>query len=111
MPLHKTSRTLQPTLLTLLKELVGEWKNPRTGKTAEPDIFEADPGGKEPIRLYVVWSKWKDIAATDRSDVILDAFEAVRGKDMVIRVAVATGFTPDEARSFGLEGYEDDSEG
>lgn len=108
MPLRKISRSPKPELLTLQDELVKEWQYPRKGKTAEPVIFEADPGGNEAIHLYVVWSKWQDVSATERSDVILDAFEVVRGKDVVVRVAVATGFTPDEARSYGLEGYEDD---
>jgi len=107
MSLHKLSRTLQPHLLTLQNELVDEWKNPREGRLAEPVIYEVDPGGNEPIHLYVVWKKWQDVNPTDRSDVILDAFESVRGKKQVVRVALANGLTPDEASSLGLEQLEE----
>ncbi len=110
MPLHKTSRTIKPKLLTLQDDLIGEWRQPRTGKTAEPVIFEADPGNDEPIHLHVVWSKWLGISATDRTDVILDAFEAVRGRDNVVRVATATGLTWDEARAIGFATEEDNAE-
>jgi hypothetical protein len=102
MPLHKLNRTLRPQLLDLRAALEKEWRHPRSGKTAEPVIYESDPGSDEPIELYVVWSRWEDTNATDRTDVILDAYEAVRGKDAVMRVSVALGFTQPEAELFGL---------
>jgi hypothetical protein len=111
MPLHKTSRIFHPGHLTLRNELIGEWRNPKTGKAAEPVIHEADPGNDEPIHLYVVWSKWQGLAPTDRSEVILDAFEAVRGPDQMTRVAVAMGFTPEEAPAFGLSEPEENDAG
>jgi hypothetical protein len=110
MTLHKLSRTLHPHLLTLQKELVAEWKKPSPGRYAEPIIYEVDPGGNEPIHLYVVWKKWEGVNPTDRSDVILDAFESVRGKKQVVRVALANGLTPDEARGIGLEQLEEKRE-
>ncbi len=108
MPLHKTSRIIKPAHLALQRELVEEWQNPSNDRTAEPVIYEADPGSNEPIELYVVWSKWHGVSAANRSEVILDAFEAVRGRNQVRRVAIATGWTPEEARESGLETLKDD---
>ena len=65
-------------------------------------IYESDPGGNEPIQLYVVWRRWEGVPPSDRTDVILDAFEAVRGKDAVLRVSLALGLTTPEAEQLGL---------
>jgi len=102
MPVHKIRRNLSPQAFELRAALVAEWRSPRADKSAEPVIYEVDPGADEPLWLYVVWSRWKDVSPTDRSDVILDAFEEIRGKEELVRIAAAIGLTPAEARAEGI---------
>ncbi len=102
MPLRKVTRILRPELLTLRSDLEAEWRNPRSGRTAEPVIYEVDPGTGESSELYVVWSRWEGVPANERAEIILDTFEAVRGKDDAMRVGMALGLTFPEAGQFNL---------
>ena len=52
---------------------------------------------------YVVWKQWGMISQQDRSELIMDACEQVKGPDWSLKVVVAMGLTPDEAQRMGIE--------
>ena len=105
MPVRKLN-VPTPSLETLnLKDaLINEWKSPDS-KAKEPIIL-IDERPNQPIHLYVVWSAWEDMDMQERSEIIMDAFEAVEGLDKCLEVSVALGVTPKEAPKFGIETVE-----
>jgi hypothetical protein len=106
MPLHKLSRTIRREFLDVRRALETEWRTPTPSGDAgagDPVIYECDPGPNGgAVEIYIVWDRWEHIPHNDRSEVILDAFEAVRGDADVHRVGVALGLTPSEAEQMRL---------
>lgn len=103
MPVHKINRSLDLGVLDLRRQLELEWRNPRSSRTAEPVIFESESAPDGPIELYVVWSRWKGVGQNTRSEIILDAFEAVHGAERAMAVTLAIGLTPEEAEEEGFD--------
>ena len=87
--------------LDLKEALIREWKSPDPNATEPIIIIDERPN--QPIHLYVVWSAWEDLDMQERSDIIMDAYEAVEGLDKCLEVSVALGVTPREAPRFGVE--------
>ncbi len=75
--------------------LVAEWRDP--GKTGQPIILTEGGGQYQPVHVYVVWDKWRDLTQTERSEVIMDAMEEVRGLEEASKTTVAMGLTAEEA--------------
>lgn len=103
MPLQqRTAPPANPRAENLRTRLIEEWKSPNAA-ASEPLIIEEAPGGGKPTRLYVVWDAWGQMHQQDRSELILDAYEAVRGHDAAQDVIVALGVTQAEARRMGIQ--------
>lgn len=94
-----------PTRLALLQRLVEELKNPETSHH-EPNIIEDKTpprfGNTDAIRLYVVWNDWSDLDRQARSEIIMEAYQESEGLEEALKVTLAMGLTPDEARRMGL---------
>jgi hypothetical protein len=90
-----------PAAQALRDRLVAEWKAGNSMAT-QPVILEEAGRANQPIRVYVVWDDWAQMDAVERSELIMDAFEAVYGRDKSLNVAVAMGLTPAEADRMGI---------
>lgn len=104
MPVKKLTRSgPSPAAQTLLNRLVDEWRQPDPN-ALQPIILEEAGGQGQPTHLYVVWDDWAPLGSIERSEVIMDAYEQVRGSAGAITVTVAMGLTPIEADRLGI-GY------
>ena len=99
MPVKKLVRSgPSPTGQALLIRLVDEWQRP----AQQPIIIEEGGGQGQPVQLYVVWDDWAPLRSIERSEVIMDAYEQVRGRAGTTNVSVAMGLTPIEAERLGI---------
>ncbi len=71
----------------LIKELSGEFT------PDGPVIFEIPFDGRGRIDVLVIWDAWEDVDFSDRSDIILYAYQTVTKA----HIAQAMGFTYEEA--------------
>lgn len=85
----------------LRRRLADEWRNPQEGDV-EPFIIE-ESGNYRPTHLYVIWKEWADRNQQQRSEIIMDAFEDVKGRNKVLDVTVAMGLTPVEAKRMHID--------
>jgi hypothetical protein len=101
MPVRDTLRTLGVAAeKTLRAELVDELTNPK--QSGEPDIVIERPNPST-SHLFVIWSKWSELEQIVRSRIILDAYEEAVGDQEALKVTVAMGLTPSEAKALGVE--------
>lgn len=82
--------------------LVQEWSHPQND-SSEPVIIEESERQQVPSHLYVIWSEWRPLSQYERSKIILNAYEQVRGRSFALNVSVAMGLTPEEAQRMGIE--------
>ena len=102
MPVKKLVRSgPSPAAQALLNRLVDEWRSPAPG-AQQPVIIEEGGAQNQPLHLYVVWDDWAPLGSIERSEVIMDAYEQVRGRGGSPIVTVAMGLTPIEADSIGI---------
>jgi hypothetical protein len=102
MPVRKLLRPgPSPAAQALLNRLVDEWRAPAPG-AQQPVIIEEGGGQNQPIHLYVVWDDWGPLGSIERSEVIMDAYDQVRGRHGADNVTVAMGLTPIEADRLGI---------
>lgn len=66
-----------------------------------PDIREQLIRPGQRVMIAVVWTKWRDVEAALRPQIILDAYERRFGEDKLREIALAVGLTPEE--SSGLQ--------
>jgi len=100
MPVKKLPRKIaSPLAAELRAELLKEWRKP--SNTGQPIIL-TEGGGKNPVHVYVVWEKWGELAQRERSEIIMDAYEAMFGLHKSLAVTVAMGMTPTEADRMGI---------
>lgn len=86
----------------LRHQLVEEWqRDEATGNTFPEILEETDPAGRV-VHVYVIWDEWRDLDQQQRSELITDAFIAVRGQAAILDLTVAMGLTPEEAKRMGL---------
>ena len=90
-----------PAAQALLNRLVDEWRQPDPN-AKQPIIIEQSGGQGQPTHLYVVWDDWAPLGSIERSEVIMDAYEQLRGRAGAASVTVAMGLTPDEADRLGI---------
>lgn len=70
----------------------------------EPIVIENEmPGGS--LHVAVIWSRWKLVDASERSRVIMNAYEQV-ARDRVDAITIAMPATPEQADRLGLLPYE-----
>jgi hypothetical protein len=80
----------------LRQRLVREWSG-NAGPAPAPDITEeTDPQGRI-VHVIVTWDEWADLDAQTRSELIVDALQAVRGDAAVLNLALAMGLTAAES--------------
>jgi hypothetical protein len=105
MPFKKiTNIRHRPESDLLRDKLIAEWNHPTEGDTSKPQIFQKGGGrSRDPIHLYVIWEDWADIPASQRSEIVMDAAEAVMDKATLMQVTVAFGLTQQEADRLGLK--------
>ena len=109
MPIGKLIRESPSLIDTLRAALTAEWKKP--GTDPYPVIIEdtdaenrfGNPFGRRPTtHLYVIWDAWEDLEPGERSEIIMDAYEATHELSDVVRVTVARGLTPADADKIHL---------
>lgn len=54
------------------------------------------------VHVTVIWDRWKSLSHQERSEVILDAYEAWRGQGSAQSISVAMGLTTTEADRLGF---------
>jgi hypothetical protein len=85
----------------LRKKLTHEWQQP--SHAAQPVLIEAAgdrmSGSKQ---LYVIWDDWVSLDQRERSEIIMDAYEATHERPDVLSVTVAMGVTAKEAERMGI---------
>ncbi len=102
MPVKKLLRPgPSPAAQALLNRLAAEWQQPVPG-AQQPIIIEEGGGQNQPVHLYVVWDDWAPLGSIERSEVIMDAYDQVRGRGGAANVTVAMGLTPIEAERLGI---------
>jgi len=82
----------------LVRHLAGE-----SGLPAFPRIVEEDVRLSDNFRVYVSWDEWASVPETERSEIILEAYKQARGVSEMLRISVAMGLTPLEAKQLGLD--------
>ena len=101
MPFAYLTRDTQASLQSLEEQLVQEWRQP--GKDVlEPVIIEERERGGGPPDVYVIWQAWTDLSRSERTQVILNAYEQRYGREASLQVMVALGFTSEEAHRNGI---------
>ena len=93
-------------------QLTAEWRLPNVDTAATflgdaPVLIEDEQPirfgtGQKPIHIYVVWDRWQDLSQQERSEIVMDAYEATHPLDDIVRVTLAMGLTKGEARKMGL---------
>lgn len=73
------------------------------GSADAPLIIEEQIRRSNRIHVTVIWDRWHNLAPEDRSRIIMDAYERVRGAGAVLTLSAALGFTHSEAQKLGVE--------
>ncbi len=91
-----------PQIESLRTRLTREWEQPNNG-AAQPVVIEA-PGNRlyDSVHLYVIWDDWRSLEQRERSEIIMDAYEATHERQEVLSVTVAMGLTAAEAERMGI---------
>ena len=87
----------------LRSRLAQEWQDNKNG-TLEPIIIqEKAQYYNDLLHFYVIWSEWAEMPQRDRSNVILEAYKASHPNEAGMRVSIAMGLTPEEAKRMGIQ--------
>lgn len=84
----------------LLLRLVDEWRNPRV--EGQPDIVIDENCTRNGIRSYVIWDDWRGWSQIERSEVVTEAFEVIKGPAEADRLVFAMGLTTAESEQWKL---------
>lgn len=80
----------------LKARLIDEWQG-RSGVQPVPDILEETDSQNRIVHVTVTWDAWSDLDAQTRSEMIVDALQAVKGEAAVVELTLAIGLTHAEA--------------
>ncbi len=89
----------------LLARLQQEWQQPNPA-AEEPVIIETSDvlrPQQTPTHLYVIWGEWRELTPRRRSEMMMDAYIAARGRAHALNVTLAMGLTPEEADNLGIK--------
>lgn len=100
---HRKMSARHPKAEKLRNRLLQEWRDP-DDSLAEPVIIEEGGTQNRPTHLFVVWSEWAGLNQQERSEIIMEAFEELRGAAQGLHVTVAMGLTQEEANRMNI-GY------
>lgn len=53
--------------------------------------------------ILVIWDAWYSLSQQERSQIIMNAFEASEGIQEALTVSIATGLTQDDATHLGVD--------
>jgi hypothetical protein len=85
----------------LVAELQRDEKLPQPPNA--PTIYMEESGTPDNYtHWYVVWSAFENVDDEERSRLLLSAVREVFGVEEALRVTVAMGLTPEEAKGMGL---------
>lgn len=73
------------------------------GSPDAPLIIEEDAPYSERIHVTVIWDRWAQVNPEDRSRVIVEAYEQVRGPGTFLTLTSALGLTHADAKKLGVE--------
>ena len=73
------------------------------GSASAPLIIEEQTRHSSRIHVTVIWDQWAAVAPEDRSRIILDAYERVRGPESILNLSAALGLTHADAKKLGVE--------
>ena len=96
-----------PAFHPLLEEFEGELRMPASENayTDQPRILEDPQEGGRFFAVTALWEKWKELPLHERSQLILDAYKAVKGEQEMLKISRALGLTQEEAQKVGLVGW------
>jgi len=89
-------RANDPEYQDLKRRLIAEWR----GESVEgdgPSILEETNAKGRVVHVIVTWDAWAAFDGLVRSEMIVDAFQAVRGEPAVVDLSLAMGLTRAEA--------------
>ena len=111
MPIGYIVKENRAKIADLQKRLTAEWSplglSPSIFAENSPVLIEEEKPARfgtarKPLHLYVIWDEWEDLPQQDRSEIIMDAYEATHATPDIVRVTLAMGLTKSEARKMGL---------
>lgn len=73
------------------------------GSPDAPLIIEEQIRRSNRIHVTVIWDRWAQVGPEDRSRIIMDAYERVRGANAILTLTAALGLTHAEAKNLGVE--------
>lgn len=73
------------------------------GDPDAPLIIEEQTHHSDRTHVTVIWDLWGKVAPEDRSRIILDAYERVRGASAILTLSAVLGLTHAEAKKLGVE--------
>lgn len=101
MPVRYVRTNLGYDAALLVNELAAEWRT--SSGVADAPLILVDEPKTWPIHLIVVWDKWRDVPADERSTLIMQAFARTDpSPDRLNHVTIAMGVTKAEAMTMGL---------
>ena len=101
MPVRRGLQKARPSAASDLEELlVQELASP--SEQGQPLVVEEPPEPAPVSRLVVIGDDWTELGQQDRSEIILRAYERVRGEQATLRITVAMGLTTAEAERMGI---------
>ncbi len=86
----------------LLRRLIDEWRNPGEGPERPEILIDRQRAALRPLRIYVLWDAWDGLGQLERSELILNACEQVKGHDIAREVMSAMGLTHAESERLGV---------
>lgn len=88
----------------LSERLRREWSHPQDAPDSPVIIETTDKlrPQQTPTHLYVIWDAWRDLAQRERSEMMMEVYEDVRGRPFALNVTVAMGLTPQEAERLNI---------
>lgn len=73
------------------------------GSPDAPLIIEEESRYTDRIHVTVIWDRWSHIGPEERSRIILEAYETVRGPGTFLSLTSALGLTRADAKKLGVE--------
>ncbi len=73
------------------------------GSPGAPLIIEEEARYTDRIHVTVIWDRWSQVGPEERSRIILEAYETVRGPGTFLTLTSALGLTHAEAKKLGVE--------
>jgi hypothetical protein len=104
MPVKELKQRPIPRREELLHALVAEWRSPSsTPDDSLPTVLVEEVRHSGTRHVYVVWKEWEGVSYEDRSELVMDACEQAKESEWTLKVVVAMGLTPEEAKRMRIE--------